>query len=1682
MSVEDGVIQLEVILTERLDGLYTVNCRSNTVGPVSSGSQVALLIVDSKQLCITDYKPSNVSVGVEFQMELTIPAVVQNSSVLCYVQKKGQQISEVIQAEEVTTGRVKCRPYTAQRASRMEWGAAYTWDAAIDRESCPSPVELIAVAPPPVIQLAQFCDGLRKVCIEFDHNVDGSEKCSDIFAPETLALLGDGADCSYVANRLIVTLGSNPNIQGNSELQLLENSKVFREQSDLSLTAPASGKVTVIPPDPKTSTPQFEVEAPKLICPDAQLGSALGRSSVMLDASSTSTSTSPPQVIRILSSEGQKLEYNWSLDFSATPKDQRHNLMIWQSVRMFHTYLKKASGSLQSNQIPINTSMLMPGIEYKVSVSGVNMLGIQGETQQFSFQVMPHTKKSDSEVEIISSQLVVKGPAVTLSNAVSYIEATFVSCVPQIMKPNLNYQWKIEGELTQKVELPRGKRLCLHNGMLQGGKVYNISCTCTSESNESAGLINFIAWHAMVVLFQGIRARIIKHEMVLGTGQMLQLDASQSEDLDGTPGVLQFLWCCRRETGERCVLPRAGEPIPLESTFKDAFQQPVLTIPPGSLPVGRYIFTVEVSKSGMSSEAQATVVVVPGMPVVVSMPPGAQLKLVNPKEGVTVPAVVMNTREGCHMWWSVQQEPGYEYFNLAEVVGLGDTVHVTLEEAKDVMGREFPLVIPGPTGTWPGLKDNAEYKLRLSVVCPTEPVKSYTDFLITTNSPPTVKPLKVIPSEGEALRSVFLFSTDLADDSSADYPLLYKYGYQISDQEKVNVFSTSNVDLQAATILPSVTGLETVIFPVITVCDVHELCTIVTGEKVIVTLPSDLTLMEVQQIGVQFADYVASEQYPEALSIGHTSLQTLKQLPSQTLYMAGAEIIESEIQKDLKRKQNGLGANSGSLQSSLDFLDMSIRILSELPVSGSTLQDLSAFKDKILHLTKHSNELKLKYTSFPDRHLPSERLSRQRRSSGSTPPNAALSLSSVKSLLQVSERLIKTGNSSVVLEEKETLLQDLSTYMYHLCLGKEQKIAIGSSIVHFSVQKLLSKDQIMNTANFNIPDRTKFPPAINETGLIYLGQTVAEKYGPSGKTCLGGAVFPTDYLTDVAVGRNASEVKAQKRSSMVFEVQLVITERGLVPPGKLDHPLTFKIPVDNTTFQVDQVLQCATWNENMWSGDSCTTEKFVTLNSQMYMVCKCSILGYYTVLVTSGSTTRRVDATTAVTTTEMISTQKEILRASADPITENMHDSSAASILSDNTQKITCKNLSPSDRQDGVPISSEAYSISFRIEEDFNSTVGKQREQFKQKLRCEILAVDPQIPTRMIQGIDLSPGSIIVTVRLVDTDVKTAKEVIPAIARVIQNGDLNLHDLGNRKLNVPAQTVTIIEPYKPEKSNAVVYAVVGSVIVSTLGIISLVTGAVIIKRKKETEKMRMQQIPAVKDGIPSYRQFQFEQSIEGTEASLARYRSNYPTMGTAGTLVLGVNTGAIPGGRYELRVTDSKYMHPDISCNASQASEKQKKKKKKKKQQQGAKQAGSQNDPLNQEGIPPGDQDSGIVDGCTNVSEDRNMRKRNWDKKEGCYSSLSVVDRLWIWRPENHIQFLVGTRHFSLVHSIKSSCGINLCTGFWEPSFLEESSQHMKLISHLHPVSRLRIHGAILQHPCGWFTCGNTLAVFSISP
>ena len=45
-----------------------------------------------------------------------------------------------------------------------------------------------------------------------------------------------------------------------------------------------------------------------------------------------------------------------------------------------------------------------------------------------------------------------------------------------------------------------------------------------------------------------------------------------------------------------------------------------------------------------------------------------------------------------------------------------------------------------------------------------------------------------------------------------------------------------------------------------------------------------------------------------------------------------------------------------------------------------------------------------------------------------------------------------------------------------------------------------------------------------------------------------------------------------------------------------------------------------------------------------------------------------------------------------------------------------------------------------------------------------------------------------------------------------------------------------------ERSNVVIYAIVGSALVSIIGIIALVMGAIIIKHKKESDNVRKQQV------------------------------------------------------------------------------------------------------------------------------------------------------------------------------------------------------------------------------------------------
>ncbi|KAJ4428198.1 hypothetical protein ANN_24213 [Periplaneta americana] len=62
----------------------------------------------------------------------------------------------------------------------------------------------------------------------------------------------------------------------------------------------------------------------------------------------------------------------------------------------------------------------------------------------------------------------------------------------------------------------------------------------------------------------------------------------------------------------------------------------------------------------------------------------------------------------------------------------------------------------------------------------------------------------------------------------------------------------------------------------------------------------------------------------------------------------------------------------------------------------------------------------------------------------------------------------------------------------------------------------------------------KLQPPPKQTALVHLGQTVADRLGSSGKACLGGAWFPSDYLTDVTLGTKTQIFIEQKRYAELF--------------------------------------------------------------------------------------------------------------------------------------------------------------------------------------------------------------------------------------------------------------------------------------------------------------------------------------------------------------------------------------------------------------------------------------------------------------------------------------------------------------------------------------------------------------------
>lgn len=92
----------------------------------------------------------------------------------------------------------------------------------------------------------------------------------------------------------------------------------------------------------------------------------------------------------------------------------------------------------------------------------------------------------------------------------------------------------------------------------------------------------------------------------------------------------------------------------------------------------------------------------------------------------------------------------------------------------------------------------------------------------------------------------------------------------------------------------------------------------------------------------------------------------------------------------------------------------------------------------------------------------------------------------------------------------------------------------------------------------------------------------------------------------------------------------------------------------------------------------------------------------------------------------------------------------------------------------------------------------------------------------------LLAGSILVTLHLVDTDIRTVDDVLPSLAAALQDGHLSINGIDGRHLSVPPQHLKILQ--RRTERSFVPWIVVGCTGFGLFSIGSMVIAAIIVKR------------------------------------------------------------------------------------------------------------------------------------------------------------------------------------------------------------------------------------------------------------
>ncbi|XP_054280473.1 uncharacterized protein LOC128998384 isoform X2 [Macrosteles quadrilineatus] len=867
----------------------------------------------------------------------------------------------------------------------------------------------------------------------------------------------------------------------------------------------------------------------------------------------------------------EALWYNWSLvvtevdteKLSQSSQRQRKNLLVWLGAREVLRLARQAN----LHFLPINTSLLMPNINYRIEVAARNLLGVVGPSVGLDLQLVENSKDPYIGLIILS-------PKSTPASQPLPLEARVTSGCGVVCLDNFKYQWEVTKNNRTTALYSSWFKVTVPGHLLQDTGLYNITCIMSNNSITLAQAdVQVLVEPAKIVL------TVIPKNLILGTGQTLNLDVSNS--LQNTNiSSFQIFWRCMTVDGQECVAPGSKQLV--STIFSSALSNPKLKLPPGSLSVGRYKWTVavvSVQEEDVVAVSSADVEVMPGHPPVLTVGPPSITSRTS-LSYLTVSGSAAEVRPGCKLQWTSLPSLGCNLLPFGNASG-------SSKELTSGTRGDLTLMLPARL-----LQPGAQYCLRFSTFCSAAEY-AHADVLVQLDSIPNIEVLEVSPAQGEALITLFNFSTK----RTTKFGSVYSFGYYPPTGSPVYVYSSAYF-LSTKTILPVFSNGGSQVKTLLRVCSAQKVCSFRDGPLINTALPTSLTPQQVRYLSRLTSSLIASGDPLEAMTLATSIISTTKMLKDQSSNQLLTSSITEAILERINLTSQRLDKDPSSRLDAILFLDSVTRVLPQLQLNDSSLTIVVAFRDKLASTpaSKPNPSGRLQSQLVMEPRVVREK--RQQSIPTDIPPETP---NTVEIWLRTSEAAILSFSPSKSLEEKQKLLTNLDGYIAGLCqwLPDSRPIYLGSRVVNLSVQKLSTADNGQKVNIPNCPDKCDILPAKVHLGKEFISKFMRVNLDP---ICLTGFHFPFGSLDTVfKTSPGFIQLSSVYRLKILTYSLSNVFKEAPSPTLKLGFPLESPLP------SPQHVIKCCIVVSNTWTADRC---EMVQVNESA-VTCRCPPYEYY---------------------------------------------------------------------------------------------------------------------------------------------------------------------------------------------------------------------------------------------------------------------------------------------------------------------------------------------------------------------------------------------------------------------------------------------------------------------------------------